>query len=300
MKKQIVLLLTVLLLVAALAVPVFAQTQQNSFSEDLQTLYYQGEEYHRFDGSGIEYGGYHALPTSDIQLPEQIKDAQMWERHEEVLYVELTYTDGATLSAYYITQEGMAEIEALRAKTTCTVYLYTYSGCVTADVELTEENMERQVLYRLDYQSATDALVYLKHNELSLRKGAIWQLGDDYYYVDAEENQMDYVSIYNAPSTVIAWKITDGETCTKLDELYGEYYSSDIGILEDSNFAEKLAIVILVAVFILVPLPLAVLMLIIAIRAKEKIYRRLAIITGSCGLATVLATVVVMIVIMIK
>lgn len=309
MKKRIVLLLTVLALLVAMAVPVFAgeegdlpetKTQELRLSDDLQTVYMEGKEYHRFDASDLQIYGREVINTANMTLPEQVREVALWDNGSDILRAEITYTDGAVLSVYYISDEGMKDVDALRAKTAYTVQMFTYRDVVQTQMEISDLKGERQVLYERDFQSAVFADVFVEHKDLSVEKGRVCQIDDKYYYVDYEENQINYISAYGAPSTVIVWEIQDQAACEKLDDIFETYYDSDVGILENSSFGKTVSAIMLIFVFMVVPLALVVFMLIVALRAKKKLYRGLAIVTGSCGLATLLSAVAFMILILVK
>lgn len=295
MKRRIALLLLVLSLLTAFAVPALAlaeneTTEQTSsvqvdplqdlsttlyLTDDLMTVYRQGQTYVRFNAallnSYFEYGtGNDSVILTESQK-KTIKNAYFGvHSSDSALRVELEYFDGVTMQIYYIRQDLTQTYQTLLQTDDCIVDFKYYLDDTILDLPLDAARGTEEVLFDIyDYKTFE---VTAEDGVFEVRRGCLLIDGDQYYYVDYNEVGTD--ELYRL-ERFRAWHITDEALCAQIDKVMEEYYGSDLGWLESEDFSEQVSKALLIFLFVVIPGAVLILFLILAIRAKTPVYKKL-------------------------
>lgn len=304
MKKLIATILFAILLFSCLGLTAFAETPV-TISDDYQTITMDGKSYTRIDASNLDVEYYEQL-YKQVELSaaqqEQIKNVHI-EGNENLilLYAEITFTDGATLSIDFLQTD----------------YLETYQNFLNGQVEdytidfgwpegntvdaknfdlwvndttLKQEDLEYCDYYYVSAQSSD--------GKLSATTGALIVIDSSYYYVDFKEIGVnDYNDFYpQAFETLLAHKISNEKLISKLEDAETTYYADEFGFLFNDDLSETIASVFLIFIFAVIPFILLVLFLILAIRSKtiyKKLFRTIYILSGSVLAVFAIVTVLI-------
>lgn len=258
------------------------------FSEDLQTMTYDGDRYVRFDASCIEAGIYESPGKLKVIYEGNSgvsRSSFITNDEENVWKVEHTYKDGSVLTAYYIEEKAYEAYTKLAESTTDYEINFGYptGNVVTADESLlkgkksTFDDAYRNHEY-LYYVSKTN-----QRFEFGCSKGLLLYSSRGCYYIGYDENPgFELYGEIKDKNSVIVWEITDEALIKKLNAAQEKYYGG-IGIFEDDDFASGFSSVTLNLVFGIVPLLLFLFALTKVIRKTGVTRKIYAVLCAVCG-----------------
>ncbi len=291
MKKKIIALILVVFMIAPCfilnASAIITERDDNrtfcgiSISDDFKTLYYyNGTKYHRFDASMTQWDYDFGEEYEKIKYnSDEIKFVDFVKNENNVIITaDITLNDGSTISASYIEDIYLDEHNSLVENTTTYTVDFVYPK--ESQVELSSSQIfgEKTILLYNDLQTYMhfDVNAYATNDVFNIRKGFIASDNGAYYYVDYTENDMtdSDAFYYGELDSVNAYKITNTEAITALDEAYKNYNSDAIGLLT-GDVTEGIGAVLLIMVFGLIPLAAFIVFLILSIRAKTPAYKKM-------------------------
>ncbi len=280
MKKKILsLLIAVLLIVPVFALNVSAATYCDiSLGEDYQYLVHNGVNYTRFDSSMTEWeydDSFNGI-TYDIAEVKYV-DYEL-SVNDIIITATIYLNDGSSISASYINENYSAEHSVIsRYANTYTVDFY-YPDENRVDIPSKKIFAEKTALPNISFLTydSFDVKAYCRDDSVYVKKGTLFLINDEYYYIDFYELGITDPDTFN-PEIQIglpAYKITDAEILEKLDTAYSEYNDDFVGLL-GSDFTENIAIVLLCLAFAVIPLAVLITFLILSLRAKAPVYKKM-------------------------
>ena len=299
MRKCILTLILAMLLFSCLGMTAFADNSAPMLSEDYQTIYMNGNTYHRFNASMIDSSYYSQCMTVELSATQQesIDDINILANEScSLLEVEIAFKDGSLLTAHFMKEDAIDSYEKIVSASDAlyTVdFKYPYGNRVSGYKEFYTANPI--VLDEFTLNGCNSHYVYIDIQEdTQLLVGALLTYDAHYYYVDF--NEIGVKGLYNFDpydySTLSAYEITDTSLLEDIKTGETAYYNDDFGFFYDDNFTEAVAKLFLIIAFAVLPAIALVLFLILAIRAKG-IYKKLfAIICGCSGVELILFTII--------
>ena len=266
---------------------VYASAQEATISDDLTKIYVDDITFVRFDASYAIYNRYYS--KNNITLFDSQRDILKSAIYKYgngdgciILDAELTYTDGAVLSASYLREDYLPVYEALIGNYGDYTVQFNYPVgndviistdfliSKAEDVTFTAKNFRNKEYKRVRAISA-DGL-------LALEKGYLAYDSDGFYYLDYKENDLPLNGLYEVGVDVElkAHKITDEETINKLSQARELYYGEDFGRLENEDFIDIVGAAVMIAVFGVLPALVLIFSLVFTFISK-KLYRKLFI-----------------------
>lgn len=301
MKRKILVLFVLLSLLVTLSVSAFAAAPHKlTIAEDLQRVTLDGETYVQANVSNLE--GY----FSDLEVTVELTESQQveYERVElrrmnkvtSVIMVYIYKTDGIKLEISYIREDVYASYLSLSEQMELTVR-FRYPANNDVITEKRQLCGEATTLYKDDLSKARTYEVYAVGEKfMTLFKGWLVSIGDDYYYVDMEENGYTVDTFLTGQPKVSAYKVTDQDLIARFEEAMDDYYEG-MGIFEDPEVSDNVSAVFLVIIFGILPFVVLAAFTVFAIVTKKRVYRTLYICVASCALLVLLsATVIALIV----
>ncbi len=302
MKNKILsIIFAVLLIIPCFVLNASAATYCDiSLGQDYQYLVHNGVNYTRFDSSMTEweYDGAFDNVTYDIA---EVKYVNYELSVNDIIITATIYlNDGSTISASYINENYSAEHETISK----------YANTYTVDFYFPDENQvdisskdifaEKTTLPYLSLQNYLrfDVNAYCMDDSIYVKKGVLISLNDEYYYIDFYELGINDPYTFNPENqpNLPAYKITNSNILTQLDNAKNEYNSDFIGFL-GSDFTESIGIVLLFIAFGVFPLAALIVFLILSSRAKSPTYKKIFMaisITAAAELFVFAVTVVLL------
>jgi len=255
-------------------------------------MYYDDDRYIRFDGSRLDVilfdsPGFLTIKYEGEAVHKVLRGNFSFDEDENVWKVEHIYTDGSTLTAYYIEEDCYKAFTSLKESVTdyeIDFFFPANNKVITDKATLLGE----KTTFRSAYKNLENWYSVNKtdeEHELIYTKGVLFYANDSFYYVDYDENprfELYGESYENADTTV--WKITDQALLARLEKAQEEYYGNGLGFLEDDELATGFSKTALSIVFGVVPLLLFLFALIKVIRKTgvvRKLYTALCIACGA-------------------
>lgn len=284
MKRTLTVILTAVLLLSFLPVlGVYADEKENGLSEDLKTLYINGESYTRADTT-LVYADYEQIEGMQLALPENLKGEvshyTVYADEAELSYsVNITYKDGAYLHASYILSDCIDELSSIAKGNGGSYYIdfeSPYGNTVNTErALLLGEKTELDANKLFDYGEQYTVAVTINSERFTYKKGVLYSYNKEFYFIDFAEIELkagDSFNVYDY-ETLTAWRITDKELIEKLKKAENKNYGSFFGI-SDENLVTTVAAVFFIIVFCVVPFAILIAAIILAIRSKYK-YRKM-------------------------
>ncbi len=328
MKKIIALIITVLLLVSALSLPVFADETYDdffgehetfeytttldpnveiSFSEDFKTLYFGETEYIRFSTEKIfaEVEANIKNPIILTETQEDIIDEIGLKASEKGNLIDagITYSDGANLYCHYIRSDSYKEYNSLLKDDTAPYsidFSYPEGNIVTTTKDklyTSEKDNIKFDYYNFDYEYYVS--IFSKDKSFEIVTGIIFAYEDNVYYLDYNEigksfYEFDSYELENQKLPV--HKITDLTLLEELEKAEKLSYEDDYGFFFDDNFTKRISDIFIIFIFAILPFAALVTFTIFAIRSK-RIYRKLCtVVAGLCAAELIVFTIIAIIV----
>lgn len=274
MKRYLALIVCLISLCLLLCFPVQASSLECTISEDLQTVYYNGQTYTHINT--LVFNFYHAYTQIDARLSQ----AQ-----------QSTYS---SISVYTTEDETMIEVTFITPDGVQTIIGYLLDQLVPEyEHALEDHESPHQVAYwdslQLPYTQLKGSPVTLDPNtifmseeyhvqlplegtELNVIKGILLINGSDYYYVDLQQNHIvnrrDYYC-FEAGEEISAYMITDPELCDAIAEAYSMEYELGLG-----DGVRTVTALVLALIFGLLPGSILVLSLILGSCSKDRFYQK--------------------------
>ncbi len=281
MKKKISsLIIAVLLIIPCICISVSAATPEIEILNNAQKLEYQGNSFVRFDASLVDFDVEDYINDVNYNIGG-IKSADYeLSRNNAIIRASFTYDDGSILTATFINENFYySEYQRLTQNPDeyTVEFYYPNYNTVTADADAFYGEVTNLYGDDLWDSSRMDVTANMTDNTFYINKGCLFITDDAYYYFDYA--RAGFTDPYGFdPDAVEGWieayKITDPELCTQLDEAYSKYNDDFIGLL-DGDFSESIGIVFLCIAFAVIPLAALIVFLILALRAKTPRYKKL-------------------------
>lgn len=315
MKKILSIMFAFLLIFSCFAVTAFAEDMAIdddfnvfeakqptiTFSEDYQKLYVDGESFSRFDASIISadfgytvlveyeytsdyYTGHSAYVKLTDKQKENITDILIERNEHKNMYrIELYFNDGSNLTVYFLQDTCFDEYnKIISGNVNEYIVDFSYPEDNTVIVQKTDLFGETVKLNRNDLAGLYETCsVFVQSSDGSMVAyvGAVFNIGENFYYIDYKEAGVDSEFLYDAPQGMLAeisvHKITDEKLLADLQGAMDLYYSDDYGVLYDDDATNSISAVFLIFIFAVVPAVILVISLVKAIRGKgvyKKIY----------------------------
>ena len=254
-------------------------------------LYFNGEYYILFNANKIEVDGYdefqYEISMSD-ELEQKIQDVELY-ISPDVAIVNAIYNfkDGTTLNANYLKHSLVTEFDRLVSsnwKNGEIEFEYPSDNQLTINQEKLYGKQINLFTKEIGDTNYHEFRVYATTNscDLKVEKGMLITTEDKYYFIDYEKANLGDFDYFNMAdySEILAFEITDGNLCDKIDECIEAFYDDDFGFFDDDGFTNTVSKVMLTIMFLIFPLAVFVFALILAIRSKgyyKKIFRVLYI-----------------------
>ncbi len=272
-----------------------------TFSEDYQKLYVDGEPFSRFNASTLtadfgytvlveyEYNSqYYTGNSAYVKLTdrqkENIADILIERNQYKNMYrIEIYFNDGSSLTVYFLQDTCFDEYnKIISGNVNEYIVDFSYPEDNTVIAQKTDLFGETVKLNRNDLADLYETYsVFVQSSDGSMVAyvGAVFNIGENFYYIDYKETGVDSEFLYDAPQGMLAelsvHRITDEALLEKLNSAQESYYSDDYGILYDDDATESISTVFLIFIFAVVPAVILVISLVKAIRGKgiyKKIY----------------------------
>ena len=272
-----------------------------TFSEDYQKLYVDGEPFSRFNASTItadfgytvlveyEYNSqYYTGNSAYVKLTdrqkENIADILIERNQYKNMYrIEIYFNDGSSLTVYFLQDTCFDEYnKIISGNVNEYIVDFSYPEDNTVIAQKTDLFGETVKLNRNDLADLYETYsVFVQSSDGSMVAyvGAVFNIGENFYYIDYKETGVDSEFLYDTPQGMLAelsvHRITDEALLEKLNSAQESYYSDDYGILYDDDATESISTVFLIFIFAVVPAVILVISLVKAIRGKgiyKKIY----------------------------
>lgn len=280
MKKIVSLLVALLLLTCCFCLTASAEGTI-IISNDYENIYMNGSTYSRFNTSrlNVDYteNVYSSISLSEAQQETIERITLQVNEDKSLISAEFNFKDGSYLTAEYMNSKYLPIYEDI---------VNNYIGTYVVDFVWPEENQVRTDRYSLigsgeplvvsDANSNSIFDVYAENEAgtLSVTKGYVVEIDNEFYYVDYDKNGFDSNNSIYTVAPVFGYKITDKALLEELEEAMDEYYKEDFGFFLDDSFSDGVSRVFIVFVFAVLPLAVLIVSLIFAIRSKG-VYRKL-------------------------
>lgn len=301
MKRKILVLFVLLSLLVTLSVSAVATTPHTlTIAEDLQQVTMDGETYVRANISNLE--GYFSKLDVTVELTEgqqaEYERVELYRMPQTpaVIQLDIYKTDDIMLEVSYIREDVFPGYLALLEQTEYTVrFLYPFNNDVIT--ERSQLYGEATTLYKDDLSKARTFEVYAVNEEfMTIYKGWLVSIGENYYYVDMEENGFTQNTFLTGQPKVSAYEVTDQVLIDRFENAMDEYYDG-MGIFEDPEVSDNVSAIFMVIMFGFLPLVVLVTFTVFAIITKKRIYRTQYIIVCTCALLVLISVAVIILIV---
>ena len=301
MKRKILVLFVLLSLLMTISISAAAtEPHKLTIAEDLQQVTLDGETYVQANVSGLE-GDYR---EQDVTV--ELTESQQTEYERVRLYhmlevpgvfqVDIYRTDGITLQVSYIREDIYPSYLALLEQTELTVR-FRYPSNNDVITERSQLCGEETTLYKDDLSKARTYEVYAVGKDfMTLFKGWLVSVGEDYYYVDKDENGFTADTFLTGQPKVSAYEVTDQPLIDRFKNAMDEYYEG-LGVFEDPEVSDNVSNVFMVIMFGLLPLTVLISFTVFAIVTKKRAYRIQYIIVCTCALLVLLSVALIVLIV---
>lgn len=293
MKRYLAIFLCVLCLYGFLCLSVSAEQAECRLSEDLKTLYCDGEYYSRVNLLSMDY----YLDYQDLELAlsasqqAQFSDATVYlDEHQALAEVTLIGTDGTRTIIGYLKDSLQQEYEYLLGDTTGEFVISHYYNDVTADWGALKGTPVTLDSLTALWGESYPIVRYSNDGDMCVIRGTLLIDGSRYYYIDYAENGIIDRCGYLTQDLegASAYLITDTELCAAIKELQTMEYGFDI---IDDDGSNVLTAIMLSLIFGVLPCGVLILSLILCFRSKGFYRTAWGITAGICGVELVLFAV---------
>ena len=293
MKRYLAILLCLTGLLCCLCMSVSAEEFGCTLSDDLETLYYDGEAYTKVNV--LAFNCYYTIG----ELPLELTAAQQarysawcayWDESECIVEVTLVDTDGTRITLGYLKDSRLEEFSELLSDTEGEFLISHYGDDIPAAMDTLKGTPVTLDQYTSQWSDYFPVGQYMEGTDLMVTRGTVLIDGRNYYYVDHEENGIVDRAHYLTPDFegAAAYKIQDPELCAAIKGAQSSMY--DVEIWDDDG-TNTFSAILLALVFGLLPCGVAVTALIFAVRCKG-FYRKAWAITAGLAGATVLVFII--------
>lgn len=258
-----------------------------TLSEDLQTLYMDGNSYSLADISilELEYNGWEiSVELTAVQRQTIKKATAITYGDDDAVQVTLYMTDGIRMTVTFLRDDLRGEYDRLTAGDADRWVLdfeWPERNTVTADKA--QLKGESTVVTLEDVYSSVEypVFAYTAGGTLVLKCGVLLNLDGSYIYVPYPDDLVDerypYIleTYLETAMQVPAVKLTDPTLVQQLDKAQQAYYNDGLGFMYNDTLTENISDVFLVLLFAIIPGAIAVLFLILSLRAKKPSYKKL-------------------------
>lgn len=312
MKKTLTFVLTLVLLISVFPVfNAFATDDACYLSDDLSTLHYSGHDYLRTNLNRFYYDDYY-VNNVEPALPDSIR-AQVSEcvlrvdKEGIIIILSINFKDGSEYFAKYLRSDWQDTYKSVTQGRGESFYL-EYGTYNEKELPLSVEQLygektelDTSSLYMGNelYVYTNELYVYTKteNGELVHQRGIIFEVKNEYYFVDCSELSPVPNTSYNVwedYDSLPAYKITDEEVAKDLkaafsDEMFNFFGGADI------NTSGIVCTIICSLIFGLIPFITLALAIVLMIRTKGY-YRKLFAIIGGLSLLELIVFVILAIV----
>ena len=298
MKKLISILFTMTLLFSCLGLTAFAKSSSLTISEDYRTITVDGKTYSQFNSNMLDLSGTVDRTNMQVMLSSSQKDAiheiVATSDHTQTMFdLGIEFKDGVYVSISYLRNDLLADYNHLvnnRLDSYDINFSYPEHNTIIADSKAlygTEAMLTSDFLNQCDYFPVT---VSNKENSITIIKGSVLIVDDEYYYVDFAELGIAFRNSFDPwdYNSLQAYKITDSSLVEKLETAYDNYY---FGGFSD-GFTQTLSAIFLIFVFAIIPLGILIAGIILAIRSK-KVYKKLFSILSTLAAAELVIVAII-------
>ncbi len=270
-----------------------------TFSEDYHKMYVDEEPFSRFNASMLSTDFYYSVDVAEQHNPyshtgayvdltkeqsKNIDSVHIETNNIKNMYrIELCFNDGSSLTVYFLQDTCFDEYnKIISGNVNEYIVDFSYPEDNTVIAQKTALFGETVKLNRNDLTGLYETYsVFVQSSDGSMvaYMGAVFNIGEKFYYIDYKETGVDSEFLYDAPQGMLAeisvHRITDEALLEELNSAQKAYYDDDYGILYDDNTTETISAVFLIFIFAVVPAVILVISLIKAIRGKgiyKKIY----------------------------
>ena len=297
MKRKIIVLFVLLSLLLTLSVSAFAAAPHKlTIAEDLQQVTLDGDTYVRANVSDLD-GSYYEMEVA-VELTEsqqaEYERVELYYMPEvpAVIQVYIYKTDGITLQVSYIRENVYPSLLALSEQTELTVrFRYPSNN----DVITEKSNLcgEATTLYKDDLSKARTFEVYAVGEAfMTIFRGWLVSIGDDYYYVDKDENGFTADTYLTGQPRVSAYEVTDRVLIDQFQNAMDAYYDG-MGIFEDPEVSDNISVIFLIIIFGVMPFAVMAGFTVFAVITKNRTYRILYITVAGCALLVLICAAVI-------
>ncbi len=264
------------------------------------------------DYSEVTYGGitYKAVNSKMVNGVEGMADevsAKLSEKQQETMYeillwnsangelLEVTYNfmDGTYMCKTYLQEAYMEAYMEAYSKGISGEYEdvfidfeWPYGNIVTAKKAEITQNKTNIFLNELDVFSEFRVYAQITPKDVGVIKGQLIVTDSRCYYVDFEENGINYYNNYYIAGTynrVSAYEITDKALKADIEAAVDSYYGEEFGYFYDDNVSRGVSKVLLFILLGILPFVILAVCAVLAIRLKGR-YRKLFLSVGAIAL----------------
>ena len=287
MKKCIAILLILLAMSFCLSFAASAERSDFALSEDLMTLYWDGNTYHRMDTSNTMIYNTSVIECDPIWTSDQQEQFIDWNFRlsKEALMIEavLYYRAGGYLTCTYVLEDFIPQLNAYQTGDGVACFVEgSWKNIYTTEAQLKGRRTTLDAS-TLQFAISQDVYADTKGEYYYVCTGAVMVQNSKCYYVDFSEMDRLPALFYPEDYTSLdCYEITDTDLHQALISEFGPNTSN--GVTENlDDFFEVLILIYMVVIFGVIPLAILVLSLILAIKRKGY-YRLIWFITaGLCN-----------------
>lgn len=286
MKRYLACILCLLSLSFCLCFTVSAAEPECTISEDLQTLYYDGEAYSRVNTLALSYYDQYLEIGATLSQSQQERfcSAQVClDESKNIADVTLLCPDGMQITLGYLHSSYLEEYERLLTAQTGQCSLEYYWDTIIADLEDlkgTPTTLDKLTVYWGDDYKVCMAT---EDESFSVIRGTLLIDGTDYYYIDHGENGIvDRANYYASDATdgTQAYRITDLDLCDAIQETISAEFDYD-GWSDDGT--EVLSAVLMSLLFGVLPCAALAVALVFTFRSKGFYRTAWGVTAGICA-----------------
>jgi len=297
MKRKIIVLFVLLSLLLTLSVSAFAAAPHKlTIAEDLQQVTLDGDTYVRANVSDLD--GYFSKLDVTVELTESQQaeyervELRRMPEAQAVIQVNIYKADGIMMEMSYIREDVYPGFLALQEQTEYTVR-FRYPSNNDVITEKSQLCGEATTLYKDDFSKARTFDVYAVGEDfMTLFKGWLVSIGDDYYYVDKDENGFTADTYLTGQPRVSAYEVTDRVLIGQFEDAMDVYYEG-LGIFEDPEVSDNISVIFLIIIFGVMPFAVLAAFTVFAVITKNRTYRILYITVAGCALLVLLCAAVI-------
>lgn len=283
--KRLTILLALLLVLSCVQMTVYAKDNgavlpEVELYDDFRTAIVDGKEFIRFNCAGMslvyEDHRYVGLTPQQKQTLNSIQ-IRFYEQ-KAVIQLEIEFSDGATLSAYYLQKDSLDDYHAIRngqAKEMLVDFQWPEGNTIKLQKEAllgSPAVLKGKTLSRGDSFTVSGC-----RGGLEVEIGTLVYYEESFYYIDFAENGIDSESFISLSAYVSlsGWEVTDPTALRLLQAGLDAHYADDLGVFDNDSLTKAISKVFMVLVFGVLPGAVFVVFLILSLRVKKKIYRGL-------------------------